>query len=97
MQTTDIAYTATALSVSGRFLFLYLLYTKKSTNMYSLLFSVCNVASSSLWMVYSVRKDDTPLLVRSSSDLVLFSISTAYIISNIVQLRRQEAFIAVLG
>ena len=93
MQTADIAYTATALSISGRFLFLYLLYTKRSTNPYSLLFSVCNVASSSLWMVYSTRKEDMPLLVRSSSDLVLFSVSTAYIVSNIVQLHRRPTII----
>jgi hypothetical protein len=28
------AYSATAISVSGRFIFMYLLYTKKSTNPY---------------------------------------------------------------
>lgn len=45
-----IAYVATIISVSGRFIFMYLLYTKKSTNPYSLLFSILNMVSSSLWI-----------------------------------------------
>lgn len=77
-----IAYSATVISVSGRFIFMYLLYTKKSTNPYSLVFSIMNMVSSSLWIVYSKMTSDTPLLVRGCSDVVLFSISTAYIISN---------------
>jgi lipid-A-disaccharide synthase-like uncharacterized protein len=72
-----VPYSATVISISGRFVFMYLLYTKKSTNSYSLLFSVMNIVSSTLWIQYS-QITDTPLLVRSSSDL-LFSISTIYI------------------
>ena len=78
----DIPYTATAISISGRFVFMYLLYTKKSTNSYSLLFSVMNIVSSSLWIKYSQMIMDTPLLVRSCSDVILFSISTGYILHN---------------
>lgn len=85
-----IAYSATAISVSGRFIFMYLLYTKKSTNLYSLLFSIMNMVSSSLWIRYSEMISDTPLLVRGSSDLLLFSISTAYIISNRLQINKIE-------
>jgi len=77
-----IAYSATAISVSGRFIFMYLLYTKKSTNLYSLIFSIMNIVSSSLWITYSSIIIDTPLLVRGSSDLLLFSISAIYILSN---------------
>ncbi len=77
-----IAYSATAISISGRFIFMYLLYSKKSTNPYSLLFSIMNMVSSSLWIVYSQMVSDTPLFIRGSSDLFLFSISTVYIISN---------------
>ena len=77
-----VAYSATAISVSGRFIFMYLLYTKKSTNIYSLIFSIMNIVSSSLWITYSQMISDMPLLVRGSSDLLLFSISTLYIISN---------------
>ena len=76
-----IAYSATSISISGRFIFMYLLYTKKSTNPYSLVFSIINIISSSLWISYSQMKSDTPLLIRSSSDL-LFAISTVYIIHN---------------
>ena len=78
-----IAYSATTISILGRFIFMYLLYTKKSTNPYSLLFSIMNIASSSLWVTYSQMVSDTPLLVRGSSDLVLFSISASYISYNI--------------
>jgi hypothetical protein len=77
-----IAYTAMAISVSGRFIFMYLLYTKKSTNPYSLVFSIMNMISSSLWIIYSQMVSDGPLLIRGSSDLVLFTISTAYITTN---------------
>ena len=76
------AYSATIISISGRFIFMYLLYTKKSTNPYSLVFSIINIISSSLWISYSQMKLDTPLLIRSSSDLVLFAISTVYIMHN---------------
>ena len=40
-----IAYSATVISLSGRFIFMYLLYTKKSTNIYSLVFSIMNIVS----------------------------------------------------
>lgn len=79
---TTIAYSATTISIIGRFIFMYLLYTRKSTNNYSLIFSLLNMISSSLWITYSTRIYDTPLMVRGSSDLVLFSISSAYIIYN---------------
>lgn len=77
-----IAYSATVISVSGRFIFMYLLYTKKSTNPYSLIFSIMNTVSSAMWITYSQMVSDTPLLIRGSCDLILFSISTIYITSN---------------
>jgi hypothetical protein len=77
-----IAYSATSISISGRIVFMYLLYTKKSTNIISLLFSVMNIVSSALWIVYGQLVADTPLLVRGSSDLVFFSLSVAYILYN---------------
>jgi len=84
------AYTATCISISARFIFMYLLYTKKSVNPYSLIFSIMNMASSSLWITYSQMKDDTPLLVRGSCDLILFTISALYIIHNRRELYRDE-------
>jgi lipid-A-disaccharide synthase-like uncharacterized protein len=77
-----IAYSATSISISGRLVFMYLLYTKKSTNIISLLFSVMNIVSSSLWIVYSQLVADTPLLVRGSSDIVFFTLSACYILYN---------------
>jgi hypothetical protein len=41
-----------------------------------------NIVSSSLWITYSNIIIDTPLLIRGSSDLLLFSISAIYILSN---------------
>jgi lipid-A-disaccharide synthase-like uncharacterized protein len=76
------AYSATFISISGRFIFMYLLYTKKSTNCYSLIFSIINIVSSTLWITYSQMISDMPLLIRGSSDLLLFTISAGYIISN---------------
>ncbi len=86
-----IAYSATVISISGRFIFMYLLYTKKSTNPYSLLFSIMNMVSSSLWITYSQMKLDTPLIIRSSSDLLLFSISTFYIMSNRLDINKIQS------
>jgi hypothetical protein len=86
-----IAYSATCISISGRFIFMYLLYTKKSTNSYSLLFSVMNIVSSALWVRYGQMISDMPLLIRGSSDLFLFSISTGYIISNKVKLHNSPS------
>jgi lipid-A-disaccharide synthase-like uncharacterized protein len=83
-----IAYSATIISISGRFIFMYLLYTKKSTNIYSLLFSIMNIVSSSLWITYSKIIFDMPLLIRGSADLILFTISTAYIIYNRVHINK---------
>ena len=77
-----VAYTATSISILGRLVFMSLLYSKKSTNIYSLLFCIMNIASSSLWIQYSQLVADTPVLVRGCSDLLLFVISAAYISYN---------------
>jgi uncharacterized protein with PQ loop repeat len=77
-----IAYSATSISILGRLVFMYLLYTKKSINLYSLIFCIMNIVSSSLWITYSQLITDTPLLVRGSSDLLLFIISASYILYN---------------
>ena len=61
-----IAYFATGVSVSGRFIFMYLLYTKKSTNPYSLVFSTMNIVSSSYFyytfiIFFIISNDDFQL------------------------------------
>ena len=55
---------------------------------YYTVFSIMNMVSSSLWITYSRMMLDTPLLVRGSSDLILFSISTLYILSNRFHMNR---------
>ena len=77
-----IAYSATTISILGRLIFMSLLYSRKSTNIYSLIFCVINMVSSSLWITYSQLVPDTPLLVRGCSDVVLFTISATYISYN---------------
>jgi len=85
-----VAYSATTISILGRFVFMYLLYTRRSTNPYSLLFSVMNMVSSSLWITYSQMIVDEPLLVRGSSDLILFTISTLYILRNRAKMQKND-------
>ena len=77
-----IPYTATSLSVVGRFIFMFLLYRNKSTNSLSLLFCVLSIFSSSMWMYYSVKLNDLPMIVRSSIEISLLTISSIYIIRN---------------
>jgi lipid-A-disaccharide synthase-like uncharacterized protein len=77
-----IPYTATSLSVVGRFIFMFLLYKNKSTNSLSLLFCGLSICSSGMWIYYSVIKNDTPMIVRSSLELSLLTLSSIYIIIN---------------
>lgn len=80
-----IPYTATSLSVVGRFIFMFLLYKNKSTNSLSLIFCVLSILSSGMWIYYSVKSDDTPMIVRSSIEILLLSLSAVYIIRNKVK------------
>ena len=77
-----IPYTATSLSVIGRFIFMFLLYRNKSTNSLSLIFCILSICSSSMWIYYSIKVDDLPMIVRSSIEITLLSLSSMYIIRN---------------
>jgi len=77
-----LPYTATSLSVIGRCIFMFLLYKNKSTNSLSLLFCILNICSSSMWIYYSLNMHDLPMIIRSSTELSLLSISSVYIIHN---------------
>jgi len=85
-----IPYTATSLSVIGRFIFMFLLYKNKSTNSLSLLFCILSIFSSGMWIYYSVQSSDTPMIVRSSLEISLLSISAVYIIYNKVRNYRES-------
>jgi lipid-A-disaccharide synthase-like uncharacterized protein len=78
----SLPYTAVSLSIIARFIFMYLLYTKRSTNVYSLTFCYLSVLSSSLWIPYGVMKEDIPIIVRSSIEMGLLSVSAIYIHCN---------------
>jgi len=115
MNDTDlkiIPYTATSLSVVGRFIFMFLLYRNKSTNSLSLIFCILHlctsktptksadlsdkgnsyhalekckgvsICSSSMWIYYSIKVNDIPMIVRSSFEITLLSLSSIYIIRN---------------
>ena len=77
-----LPYTATSLSVIGRVIFMFLLYKNKSTNSLSLIFCMLSISSSSMWIYYSIINNDLPMIVRSSTELTLLSISSIYIIRN---------------
>ena len=77
-----IPYTATSLSVVGRFIFMFLLYKNKSTNSLSLTFCILSIISSSMWMYYSIQVNDLPMILRSSIEITLLTMSCVYIIRN---------------
>jgi hypothetical protein len=77
-----LPYTATSLSVVGRLIFMFLLYRNKSTNSLSLIFCILSIFSSSMWIYYSMFNNDIPMIVRSSTELTLITISSMYIIRN---------------
>ncbi len=85
-----IPYTATSLSVIGRFIFMFLLYKNKSTNSLSLIFCILSIFSSGMWIYYSVQSNDTPMIVRSSLEISLLSLSAFYIIHNKVRNYRES-------
>jgi uncharacterized protein with PQ loop repeat len=85
-----IPYTATSLSVLGRMIFMYLLYKNKSTNSLSLLFCFLSIVSSSMWIYYSVQMNDTPLVMRSSTEITLLFLSALYIIKNKVSHQQHQ-------
>ena len=77
-----LPYTAISISIVARFIFMFLIYKNKSTNNLSLLFCVLNIFSSSMWIYYSVKLEDTPMIFRSSTEISLLTISVIYIIRN---------------
>lgn len=77
-----LPYTAVSFSIIARFIFMYLLYTKKSTNVYSLAFCYLSIVSSSLWIPYGVIMEDTPIVIRSGVEILLLSTSAVYITRN---------------
>ena len=77
-----LPYTAVSFSIIARFIFMYLLYTKKSTNLYSLTFCYLSVFSSTLWIPYGVIMEDTPIVIRSGVEILLLSLSAVYITRN---------------
>lgn len=83
-----IPYTATSLSVVGRCIFMFLIYKNKSTNSLSLLFCILSIVSSSMWIYYSVYMNDLPMIVRSTTELSLLSVSSVYIIRNKIRMNK---------
>ncbi len=85
----SIPYTATSLSVIGRFIFMFLLYRNKSTNSLSLIFCILSIFSSAMWIYYSNVLNDLPMIIRSSIELILLFLSAIYIIRNKIKTRKQ--------
>ena len=77
-----LPYTAVSFSILARFIFMYLLYSKRSTNIYSLTFCGLSIVSSSIWIPYGVLKNDIPIIVRSGVEILLLSVSGVYIVRN---------------
>jgi len=88
-QLVFLPYTAVTFSVLARFIFMYLLYSKRSTNIYSLTFCGLSIISSSIWIPYGIQKNDVPIVVRSGVEILLLGISGIYIIRNRCQIPSQ--------
>lgn len=88
-----LPYTATSISVIGRFIFMFLLYKNKSTNSLSLLFCIISIFSSAMWLYYSIINKDNPMITRSSIEILLLVISSIYIIKNKMQNLRENQII----
>lgn len=84
-----LPYTATSLSVIGRIIFMFLLYKNKSTNSLSLTFCFLNIISSGMWIYYSTKLNDIPMILRSSTEISLLSMSVIYIIRNKIKANTQ--------
>ena len=80
-----LPYTATSISVVGRFIFMFLIYRNKSTNSLSLLFCILSICSSTMWLYYSIINGDMPMITRSLFEIFLLTISSIYIIKNKIQ------------
>ena len=89
-QISFLPYTATSISVVGRFIFMFLIYKNKSTNSLSLLFCILSISSSTMWLYYSIINEDTPMITRSSTEILLLSISSIYIIKNKIKISSQQ-------
>ena len=85
-----LPYTATSISVVGRFIFMFLIYKNKSTNSLSLLFCILSISSSTMWLYYSIINEDTPMITRSSTEILLLTISSIYIIKNKIKISSQQ-------
>jgi lipid-A-disaccharide synthase-like uncharacterized protein len=77
-----LPYVATSIAIMARFIFMYLLYKNKSTNLYSLTFCLLSICSSAMWLHYSITINDMTLIFRSSTEITLLSLSSLYIIHN---------------
>jgi uncharacterized protein with PQ loop repeat len=84
-----LPYTATTLSVIGRIIFMFLLYKNKSTNSLSLTFCFLNIISSGMWIYYSSKLHDLPMILRSSTEISFLSISVIYIIRNKIKAKHK--------
>jgi uncharacterized protein with PQ loop repeat len=88
-----LPYTATSISIVSRGIFMFLLYKNKSTNSLSLLFCILSISSSCMWIYYSLSNNDTPMIVRSSTEITLLAISAIYIIKNKYQMLKQTTIL----
>lgn len=84
-----LPYTATSISIIGRLIFMFLLYKNKSINSLSLLFCILSISSSSMWLYYSIKTEDIPMITRSSTEISLLTISAIYIIKNKIEICKE--------
>ena len=83
-QLKGIMYISILIAIIARFIFMFVIYKNKSTDILVLLFCILNLVSFLIWLYYSSIQHDGPMLLRSSTEIVLLAISCIYIMRNIV-------------
>jgi hypothetical protein len=91
----ELPLVATNISIISRLIFMWLLYTNKSTNTYSLIFCILSIISSSMWLKYAIDLTVMSLIFRSSSEIVLLSVSMIYILRNKIIKRKNQTILPI--
>ncbi len=91
----ELPLIATNISIISRLIFMWLLYTNKSTNTYSLVFCILSIISSSMWLNYAIELSISSLIFRSSSEIGLLGVSMMYILRNKIIKRKTQTVLPI--
>jgi len=79
---TNIVFIGTTLSIASRVGFSIVIWRNKSTNPISMGICMTNVVANGFWIPYALQTRNTPILLRSVSDMIISFVSMCYILRN---------------